>query len=66
MNLATREDALDEALELGPAIMSKRHDLITRLVFEEMSDALREALTARFFELETQWAMLTAAVETRH
>lgn len=60
------EDALDKALDLGPIIRDERHQISIRLLFDDVSDEERRDLTARFVDLEAQWAALFAPFQTRH
>ncbi|WP_158810354.1 hypothetical protein [Beijerinckia sp. L45] len=71
MQMTAREQkVLDQTIEIvldrGSAIIAERHDILTRMIEDDIAESEREALAQRFLHLGIQWHLLTATGQTKH
>ena len=60
------EQTIDITLDRGSEIIAERHDILTRMIEDDIADTEREALAQRFLYLGIQWHLLTAVGQTKH
>lgn len=57
---------IDVVLGRGSEIIAERHDILTRMIEDDIAASEREVLAQRFLYLGIQWHLLTATGQTKH
>jgi hypothetical protein len=60
------EQTIDFTIDRGSEIIAERHDILTRMLDDDIAEPEREALAQRFVHLGIQWHLLTATGQTKH